>query len=548
MLMRRSRAASGAGATTSPPIARKGPEHVREGPLRKADRQGAGRRPRRAPSPSGRAHDHRDHLVRVRHRREQGPDATSSTPRSARSGRFIFVAGPGPLPPARAGGRSGARPPPGPGHRRRSARASAPARLGAILTGAMVVLVARDRRRSTSTASSTATGSSSPASRSASSASTACTRRAARSRATAASGPTARCSRSTASSGSIGALVLWRSASNNAGAYGMCMALAPFVAVAGVAAQAAASSSSPARRRRTRELSNALGWLLAGSVLMQLLGYSSLLGVNVLKGPSDAKARRARSPPRSSSPGSRRCCSRRCRERCCPKLAEPRRRRSPRRLPHRAQAADGDRRRDRGASAPLAAFTIGVPVGKILFPPFNIDSLDLGLLAAGSGMFIIALTVAQALLALEGSQAGRAGLVPRRPRVRRRDRRRGTPIAELEMRVELGFLAGAAVSTAGHGREPAQPDAARRAGGRHRGRSSPRSSTSRSRSESALLGRADSDAEQRLAEPRRAAGFELADDGHGHPVVEPSPTTAGSGPGRAGGRRATRRRAPTVLT
>ncbi len=50
----------------------------------------------------------------------------------------------------------------------------------------------------------------------------------------------------------------------------------------------------------------------------------------------------------------------------------------------------------------LAAFTIGVPVGKILFPPFKIDSLDLGLLAAGSGMFIIALTVAQALLALKG--------------------------------------------------------------------------------------------------------------------------------------------------
>ena len=43
-----------------------------------------------------------------------------------------------------------------------------------------------------------------------------------------------------------------------------------------------------------------------------------------------------------------------------------------------------------------------MPVGKILFPPFTIDSLDLGLLAAGSGVFIIALTVAQALLALKG--------------------------------------------------------------------------------------------------------------------------------------------------
>ena len=87
-----------------------------------------------------------------------------------------------------------------------------------------------------------------------------------------------------------------------------------------------------------------------------------------------------------------------------------------------------------------------MPVGEVLFPPFNIDSLDLGLLAAGSGMFIIALTVAQALLALKGHA---------------RPRSRGcsacvafvavtaavAPVTELEMQVELGFLAGASVST-----------------------------------------------------------------------------------------------------
>ena len=35
------------------------------------------------------------------------------------------------------------------------------------------------------------------------------------------------------------------------------------------------------------ELSNSLGWLLAGSLLMQALGYSVLLGVGILKGPED---------------------------------------------------------------------------------------------------------------------------------------------------------------------------------------------------------------------------------------------------------------------
>ena len=46
-----------------------------------------------------------------------------------------------------------------------------------------------------------------------------------------------------------------------------------------------------------------------------------------------------------------------------------------------------------------------MPLGKILFPPFDISSVDLGLLVAGNGMFIIALTIAQALIALHGHKA-----------------------------------------------------------------------------------------------------------------------------------------------
>jgi hypothetical protein len=94
----------------------------------------------------------------------------------------------------------------------------------------------------------------------------------------------------------------------------------------------------------------------------------------------------------------------------------------------------------------IAAFAIGVPVGKILFPPFNIDSLDLGLLAAGSGMFIISLTVAQAILALKGhKQAAFAWLLGVLAFVG--VAAAAEPFAGLEMQVELGFLAGAAVST-----------------------------------------------------------------------------------------------------
>ena len=241
----------------------------------------------------------------------------------------------------------------------------------------------------------------------------------------------------------VGAIVLLALDVNNAGAYGMCMALAPFVAVA-VSLRKREKLLEPGPPAPYSELSNALGWLLAGSVLMQLLGYSSLLGVNMLKEPGDEIAVAAftsaffvaRIPPLlfQAVQGTL--------------------------LPKLASLAGAGRTDDFKTGlkqllvlvvgiavvGTLAAFTIGVPVGKILFPPFKIDSLDLGLLATGSGMFIIALTVAQALLALKGhAQAALAWLL-------------GVtafaivtasvaPFTELEMQVELGFLAGATVAT-----------------------------------------------------------------------------------------------------
>jgi O-antigen/teichoic acid export membrane protein len=240
-----------------------------------------------------------------------------------------------------------------------------------------------------------------------------------------------------------GALVLLAIGVDNAGAYGMCMALSPFVAVA-VSLRKRQRLLEPGPPAPYSELSNALGWLLAGSVLMQLLGYSSLLGVNVLKGPGDTAAVAAftsaffvaRIPPLlfQAVQGTL--------------------------LPKLASLAGAGRHDDFKTGlkqllvivvgiavvGTLAAFTIGVPVGKILFPPFTIDSLDLGLLAAGSGMFIIALTVAQALLALKGHAAaalawflGVLAFLVVTAAV--------SGIAELDMQVELGFLVGASVST-----------------------------------------------------------------------------------------------------
>ena len=92
----------------------------------------------------------------------------------------------------------------------------------------------------------------------------------------------------------------------------------------------------------------------------------------------------------------------------------------------------------------IGGVTVGPTVGKILFgEQFNLEWVDLGLLCAGSAFFILALTLAQALIALHGHArafvAWLLGLV--------------TAILvtafsthELFRRIEYGFLAGCGVA------------------------------------------------------------------------------------------------------
>ncbi len=97
----------------------------------------------------------------------------------------------------------------------------------------------------------------------------------------------------------------------------------------------------------------------------------------------------------------------------------------------------------------VAGATIGPIAGEILFgEKFNLGNVDLGLLAAGSALFILALTLAQALIALLGhSRALVAWCV-------------GLFVcvvvtafssSDLFLRVELGFLAGCGAAAAAMG-------------------------------------------------------------------------------------------------
>jgi O-antigen/teichoic acid export membrane protein len=197
----------------------------------------------------------------------------------------------------------------------------------------------------------------------------------------------------------VGAIVLAVLGVDDAGAYGLCLAIAPFVAVL-LALRNQRGLLRPGPDAPYSELSNALGFLLGGSVLMQLLGYSPLLAVNLLETSTDKTAAAtfttafvmARIPILlfQAVQGTL--------------------------LPRLANLAGAGRHDDFRAGlkrlmilvlgvaalGSLLAFTLGPPVGEILFEDFAIGNTDLGLLATGSGAFIVALTIAQALIALEG--------------------------------------------------------------------------------------------------------------------------------------------------
>ena len=226
-----------------------------------------------------------------------------------------------------------------------------------------------------------------------------------------------------------------------AGLFALCIGIAPLIALP-ISLRSQRGILTPGPDAPLRELSANLGWLLAGSVLMQALAYSSLLGVNILASPADEAIVAgfasaffiARIPVLAFQA---------IQGTLLPKLA--------------GLAGAGRHDEFRAGLRKLlvlvvavavlgaaGAFVLGPTVGKILFKDFTMGAEGLGLLAAGSGVFIIALTLAQALMALGGHRltavAWGVGAVVCIALM--------AVIPDLELRVDIGFLVGSAVTAA----------------------------------------------------------------------------------------------------
>jgi O-antigen/teichoic acid export membrane protein len=201
----------------------------------------------------------------------------------------------------------------------------------------------------------------------------------------------------------------------------------------------------PGPEAKWSELSTNLSWLFAGSVLAQALSYSPVIGVLLL---ANGRAQRdlaadfivgffiARIPILLFQA---------VQAALLPRLAA---------LAAAGKVADfrvGLRKLvvivvSIGLLGVVGGATLGATAGKILFgSKFRLDNGDLALLAAGCGLFVLALTLAQALIALMGHSratyawvAGNVVFVVVTAVVSR----------DLFLRVELGFLAGCATAAA----------------------------------------------------------------------------------------------------
>jgi O-antigen/teichoic acid export membrane protein len=225
--------------------------------------------------------------------------------------------------------------------------------------------------------------------------------------------------------------------------YGLCLAIPPALgSLTSLRGQRGLMQPGPVAP--WSELSTNLGYLLAGSLLAQALSYAPFLGAQVLAKPSQRDAVAdfvvglflARIPILLFQA---------IQAALLPKLA------------HLAGSGQHDDFRSAlrklvlvvvgiGVLGVIGAVTLGSTVGQILFgEKFTLDNIDLGLLAAGSGLFILALTLAQALIALMGHAramiAWIAGIVFFV----------GVTAAtgpDLFRRVELGFIAGSGAAAA----------------------------------------------------------------------------------------------------
>lgn len=237
----------------------------------------------------------------------------------------------------------------------------------------------------------------------------------------------------------VGAIGLALVGVDRAGAYALVLGLAPFLAAA-FALRKQRDLLQPGPAAPYSELSKSLGWLLMGSVLMQALAYSPLLAVNLLAG-EDEKVLAAGFASAFFVARLPVLAFQAVQGTLLPKLA----------------GLAGSGRHDEfrqglkkllvlvagiGIAGAVGAYVLGPWIGNILFKDFSLGAAGMALLAAGSGAFIVALTLAQALIALGGhrlmSAAWGGGLVVCVAVM--------ASISDLELRVEVGFLAGAIVA------------------------------------------------------------------------------------------------------
>jgi O-antigen/teichoic acid export membrane protein len=239
-------------------------------------------------------------------------------------------------------------------------------------------------------------------------------------------------------------IVLYAAGIDNLLWYGLAFAIPPLLsAIVGLWGQHGLLAPGP--EAKWAELSTNLSWLFGGSVLAQALSYSPVVGILVL---ANGKAERdlaadfivgffiARIPILLFQAVQAAL------------------------LPRLAGLAAANRIDDfRAGLRKLIVIVVGIgllgvaggallgsTVGKILFgDKFKLDNGDLALLAAGCGLFVLALTLAQALIALMGhsrvTYAWIAGNVVFVAVV-------AVASDDLFLRNELGFLAGCATSAA----------------------------------------------------------------------------------------------------
>ena len=237
--------------------------------------------------------------------------------------------------------------------------------------------------------------------------------------------------------------VLYAAGVDNLLVYGLCFAIPPLLA-AGTALLRQHGLLEPGPEAPWSELSANLGWLFTGSVFSQLLSYSPIIGILLLESPSQKSAAAdfivgfflARIPILLFQA---------VQAALLPKLAG---------LVGAGRHEDflsGVRKLvyivcGIAVVGVVGGYLLGPTAGEILFgSKFVLEAGDLALLAAGSGAFILALTLAQALIAVLGHSratfawiAGNAVFW-------------GVAVLAshaLFLRVELGFVAGSLVAAA----------------------------------------------------------------------------------------------------